>query len=459
MATTDLTGEFTDEYLEKYRDYFKSTEKIGYYIHDQVSKIANPSYYSWTHWDGHETAIHKAFSEIDEHIDLDFYKANDILEAQIHIFRVSPYPGLPNDTLGIAMGSHEGSLIPSEANNNIFQSVVWSDFPDDDSVYYNKNPFLLDEDGYDFGSAQWQDVHTIIHEIGHALGLSHPQSGGEDDPWGGHNNSTTTVMSYNADIRYDTYGIFSYAPSWTREDISHLQLIWGSENGNNDHPTNRSDSLRGTENQDSIFLFAGDDTFYAGEGDDVVRGGDGEDYIDGQSGNDTLIGGSAAYKDVLLGGAGDDFLGGGGGPDHISGQADSDEIRAGHGKDLLSGGSGADVLYGGGGTNTFLSEQDGSVDEFFILSDFRGHGYDWGRNHGGINADVIRELDTDDRITILGTSDSELSFREVVAGTHNQSQAGIGIFDGEMLEAIYVGSNLDANQLDSITGADPSRFW
>ena len=100
-----------------------------------------------------------------------------------------------------------------------------------------------------------------------------------------------------------------------------------------------------------------------------------------------------------------------------------------------------------------------SVDELFILSDFRGHGYDWGRNHGGINADVIQELDTDDRITILGTTDSELSFRNVVAGTHNQSQAGIGIFDGEMLEAIYVGSNLDANQLDSITGADPSRFW
>ena len=99
------------------------------------------------------------------------------------------------------------------------------------------------------------------------------------------------------------------------------------------------------------------------------------------------------------------------------------------------------------------------VDELFILSDFRGHGYDWGRNHGGINADVIQELDADDRITILGTSDSELSFMDVAAGTHGQLQAGIGIFDGEMLEAIYVGSNLSINQLDGITGADPSRFW
>ena len=152
-------------------------------------------------------------------------------------------------------------------------------------------------------------------------------------------------------------------------------------------------------------------------------------------------------------------MGVGGGPDALFGDAGDDEIRAGHGKDFLSGGGGADVLYGGGGTNTFSSQLDGSVDELFILSDFRGHGYEWGRNLGGINADVIQELDTDDRITILGTTDSELSFRNVVAGTHNQIQAGIGIFDREMLEAIYVGSNLDANQLDNITGADPSRFW
>ena len=455
----DLTGQLTDQYLEIYRDYFKSVENIGYYIHDEVSLIDNPSYWSWTHWDGHEAVIKKAFDDIDPYIDLDFYKANNVLEAQIHIYRVSPYPGIPGDTVGFALGSHEGALIPSQANDDLFQSVVWTDFPDDYSLYYSTNPYLEDENGYDFGSAQWQDAYTIIHEIGHALGLSHPQSNGEDDPYGGHHSSTQTVMSYNTDIKYSQWGIFGYVPSWTSEDISHLELIWGSENGNDDHPTNGPDSLRGTEDQDSVYLFDGDDTYYAGKGDDLVRGGNGEDFIDGQDGNDVLIGGFAAYKDELLGGRGDDLLGGGGGPDHIYGQEDNDEIRAGHGKDLLSGGSGADILYGGGGTNTFLSELDGSVDELFILSDYRSHGEEWGRNHGGINADVMQGLDTDDRITILGTTDSELSFREVVAGTYNQSQAGIGIFDGEMLEAIYVGSNLDANQLDSITGTDPSRFW
>ena len=220
-----------------------------------------------------------------------------------------------------------------------------------------------------------------------------------------------------------------------------------------------TDLIAAKGGDDVVYSGSGDDDIYGDHGNDVLEGESGSDMLDGGRGNDRLIGGAGVEADNLFGSDGDDFLGGGGGPDHIYGQADTDEIRAGHGKDLLSGGSGSDTLYGGGGTNTFLSELDGSVDDLFILSDFRGHGHDWGRNHGGINADVIQELDTDDRITILGTTDSELSFRKVVAGTHNQSQAGIGIFDGEMLEAIYVGSNLDANQLDSITGADLSRFW
>ena len=223
--------------------------------------------------------------------------------------------------------------------------------------------------------------------------------------------------------------------------------------------SDNDDLIAGTELSDSIYLQAGDDHAFASNGNDIVHGGDGHDIIDGGAGNDTLIGGFAAFKDEIFGGTGHDFLGGGGGPDKLYGQIGKDELRAGHGKDYLHGGEGSDILYGGGGGNIFASELDGSVDDLFILSDFRGHGHDWGRNHGGINADVIQELDTDDRITILGTTDSDLSFRDVVAGTHNQSQAGIGIFDGEMLEAICLGSNLDANQLDSITGADPSRFW
>ena len=216
------------------------------------------------------------------------------------------------------------------------------------------------------------------------------------------------------------------------------------------NPTNENDEIIGTSSDDVLYMLSGDD---------VVDGGDGEDFIDGGDGNDHLIGGKWAFKDIIYGGNGDDFIGGGGGPDMLYGEAGNDEIRAGHGKDIITGGTGADILYGGGGGNVFESELDGSVDNLYIMSDFRGHGFEWGRNHGGINADIVKELDVNDRITILGTSQSDLSFRDVAAGTFNQSQAGIGIFDGEMLEALYVGTSLNSGQLAAITTADSSRFW
>jgi len=191
---------------------------------------------------------------------------------------------------------------------------------------------------------------------------------------------------------------------------------------------------------------------------DTLIGSSGSDTIYGGLGNDLLNGGPEPVADYLYGEAGDDYLAGGGGPDQLYGGTGNDEIRAGHGKDTISGGDGADILYGGGGTNTFLTEADGSIDQLYIMSDFRGHAFDWGRNHGGINADIITEIDANDRITILGTSDSSLSFRSVLAGTYNQSQAGIGIFDGDSLEALYIGTNLNASQLDAITTGDPTRF-
>ena len=54
----DLTGALTDKYYAEYRDYFASTEKIDYYVHDIASLIDEPSNtYSWSHSDGHEVII------------------------------------------------------------------------------------------------------------------------------------------------------------------------------------------------------------------------------------------------------------------------------------------------------------------------------------------------------------------------------------------------------------------
>ena len=106
----DLTGDFTDEYIEIYRDYFKSVERIGYYIHDEYSKVDHSSVYSWSHHDGHETVIQKAFDDIDSSIDLDFYETNNVLEAQIHIYEYLHTSASLITFMGLPLGAIKGLM-------------------------------------------------------------------------------------------------------------------------------------------------------------------------------------------------------------------------------------------------------------------------------------------------------------------------------------------------------------
>lgn len=319
--------------------------------------------------------IQSVFQKIDNIIDLDFTMINGDSPGDIRIYRAYYNSSWGDRFSGGGVGG--GTMYGQSAGIDL----EWHDASDVDEFYEDEKS-------------------TIVHEIGHALGLDHPDGVGANPHWDRYD----SIMSYN-----NPNGLPRNI-EFTSNDIAALIQIWGIEddNGRGFKGSSSGNYLKGTIGHDIIAGFAGDDD---------LRGTQGKDTILGHSGEDT--------------------------------------IRGGNGRDELYGGSGADDIYGGFGHNTFAEERDESVDWLYFKSDQFAENWLYGRagmNPNGQKVDVLKGLDPYDKILIQGVETSELSFGDVnnfSSPTGNFS--GIGIFANGFLEGLYTGGDLSAVQLQSMT--------
>ncbi len=265
------------------------------------------------------------------------------------------------------------------------------------SFDYNANPSVGNYGGL-----------TIVHEIGHAIGLGHPSD---------YNAEKDVSLSYGIDAEYyedsRQYTVMSYfggfntganLPGYSAapllDDIAAIQLEYGVNTS-----TRTGDTIYGfnsnaarpwfeltsnaTKAQFAVWDAGGNDTFdFSGFSSNqvielrqgyfsdvggnrgnvaIAKGADIENAIGG-SGSDSIIGN--ALNNQLHGGGGNDTVYGGSGNDtvtdvsgsnYLRGEEGNDSLRGGSGFDDLNGNPGNDTVFGGDGNDWVLGGKDDDV--------------------------------------------------------------------------------------------------
>ncbi len=143
----------------------------------------------------------------------------------------------------------------------------------------------------------------------------------------------------------------------------HDQLIGSSIAANLLDGGPGSDTLRGGNVTDQLYLGADGGTAEGQGGDDLLYGGDsGQNALVGGAGNDRSFSGAGADRTVHWGEIGDDVLTGGPTVDVLEGGVDADVLDGAAGDDHLVGGPGRDRVAGGLG-NDLIDVRDGVRDE------------------------------------------------------------------------------------------------
>lgn len=324
---------------------------------------------------------------------------------------------------GAAFATYPGSRSASSRAGDVWVNSALS---------YNTSPVL-----WNYGAK------TLVHEIGHAIGLSHPSDYDASDAATPSYASSAayfedsyqyTVMSYFGEENTGAFHGSAYAAAPMLDDIAAAQRLYGANmttrTGDTTYGFNSTagrDWFVATSSKVPVFAVwdaGGSDTFdfsgYArnqtidltpggfssvggytyniaiaqgvtienaigGTASDVIQGNAAANFLQGNAGADTLYG--ASGQDTLWGGDGADYIAGGADFDQINGNAGADTGYGGLGDDWVVGGRDNDLLHGEAGADVVYGNLgDDTVDG--------GAGNDWVR--GGQGNDIVTGGDGDD---------------------------------------------------------------
>lgn len=257
---------------------------------------------------------------------------------------------------------------------------------------------------------------TLIHELGHALGLKHTFSAADatggvgDSPYlpAAEESTQWSVMSYTD--RPDEYHL-RYSPF----DIAALQYLYGP-------------SAAAATTNDTYVLSAGSTNFiWDGGGTDTVDGSSITQsinlYLDpgywGYIGSKSSLISSAGQITVNFGTVLENAIGGSG-HDTIVGNSAANQITGGAGNDTLTGGEGSDILDGGAGTDTAVFS--GNRSGFSVTK--TSTGYSVIDHSGSEGTEVLYDVES--------VSFSDASF--VLAATASVGQTFVGGSGADVLE-------------------------
>lgn len=210
-----------------------------------------------------QSAARYAFNYLQQVTGIKFVETSLGTSAQIHLANID-IEG--TTTTGLCSWASNYSYVGSNLSSYTANAYVYLD---NDATWFATNRDLTP------GGVGYQ---TLLHELGHALGLSHPfhESGEESHIHlpSGQDNTAYTIMSYT-----DIGGPYS---TFSPYDIAALNWLYGGDGLGGALGINSTTGGRyitGTSSADRLVGTAADDVFAGMGGSDTILGGQGNDTV------------------------------------------------------------------------------------------------------------------------------------------------------------------------------------